>query len=394
MSTLAAPLRSVAGIYIHDTTALSHRLVGQELLKLKEVPLVHLLSHGLAQGLLPFGSFRLGQFPRTATNASEFFQHDGHAFFQSFNDLLGDAMVDVFPYQSFAPAQLLQVYPCGVGLLALQLSPQSLVSFAQLFYFSTTEEPVVADDSQLLHASVNADHLPVRLYIIALLLKNDVQISLVLHLEQVCRTSLPRKVLLEVFWDEDGQSHPARQSQDVDGVVGEVHRQGAVVVADCTTAALGTGNLLTFLFTSHYGSKGFCGFGSSGNGELGFQSRIGTDLLVGHVVQTNPIELLVVPSGSADEVESVSVCLKRWLKHLLINFQLQFSGSYLFHIPPVYMSGETDFLRQNPNFFPNYLGGGHSSLYPKGLGCFGSLTLPFRRNLARKRCRGFLPAKT
>jgi hypothetical protein len=251
---------------------------------------------------------------------------------------------------TFAPTNFSQVYLRGMGLFALQLSPQPLVPFAQLFYSSTTEKPIVADDSQLLHTSVNANHLSVWFYIVAFLLKNNVQVGLVLYLEQVCRTSFPREVLLEMFGDEDGNSHPASQCQDVDAVVSKVHRQGAVVVADRTTAALGTGNLLAFLLTSHHGGKCFCGFGSGGNGELGFQSSIGTDLLVGQVVQTNPVELLVVPSGSADEVESVSVCLKRWLKHFLINFQLQFSGSYLFHIPLIYMSGKTDFLRQNPNF--------------------------------------------
>ena len=394
VSALAASLRSITGIHIHNLTALRHRLVGQELLKLKEVPHIHLLTHWLAQGVLPLGSLLSGHFPRTATNASEFFQHDGRAFFQSLNYLLRNTMVDVFSHQSFAPTQLFQVYLCGMGLLTLQLSSQPLISVAQLFNSSTTEEPVVADDSQLLHASVNTDHLPARFYIIALLLTNDVQVGLVLNLEQVCRTSFPRKVLLEMLGDEDGQPHPPIQSQNVDAIVGKVHRQRAVIVANSTTTALGTRNLLSFLLTSKDTSEGFGRLGSGGNSKLAFQSRIGTDLSVGQMMQANTVELLVVPSGSANEVESIGVCVKRWLKHLLINLQLHFNGPYLFHIPPVYMSGKTDFLRQNHNYCPLWR---HSSHDPKGLALVHSVAgqassdvkVSCRRRM--KSCVGMLP---
>lgn len=346
VSALAASLRSVAGIYIHNLTAIRHRLVDQELLKLKEVPLVHFLSLRLTQGLLT-GSLLLGQFHCTTTNASEFFQHDGRAFFQSSNDLLGNAVVDVFPHQSFAPTQFSQVYLCGMGLLTLQLSPQPLVSFAQSFDLATAVEPIVANNRQLFHASVNADHLPRWFNVVALFLKNDVQVGLPFDLEEVCRTSFPRKVLLEVLGDEEGKSHSACQSEDVDAVVSEVNRQTAVVISDWATSALRAGNFLSLLFHIHYARQCFGGFGSGGNGELAFQSRVSTDLFIGKMMQANPIELLVVPSGLTYEVEGSDVCFKCGLEHLVVYFQLHFSGSYLFHIPPVYRSGETDFLKQN-----------------------------------------------
>ena len=141
MAALAASLRCVAGIHIFNIAALCQSLVGEKLLKLKKVPLVHFLPLCLSQCFLTFFSFLGVEFPRSATDSGKFLKNNRRTGLQPFNYLLRNTVVDVLPHKPFAPVDLLQVCPCGASVFALQLASQPLVSFAQSLYIPAARKP-------------------------------------------------------------------------------------------------------------------------------------------------------------------------------------------------------------------------------------------------------------
>ena len=337
MTALAASLRRIAGVHIFNIATLRQSLVGEKLLKLEKVPLVHFLPLCLSQGLLAFLSFLGVEFPRPATDSGKFLKNNRRAGLQPLNYLLRNTVVDVLSHKPFAPVDLLQVCPCGASLFALQLASQPLVSFAQSLYPASAKEPVVARDCNVPYSTVNPDKIARCLGILNLPLKNDVQEGLSLGLEKVGGASFPRKVLFKIFGNKDRKSDPTVNSQNVDGVGLEINGQTPVIVPYGTTLALRAGNLLSLLLSCKDGSQSLRSLDPCGDNKLGLEFCFLPQTLVGKVVQTNSVILLLVPSGLADLVESVRVCFKRWLEHTAGNLQLYFNGSYLFHIPLVYM---------------------------------------------------------
>lgn len=337
MTAPAASLRCVAGVHIFNIAALCKSLVCKKLLKLKKVPLVDFLPLCLSQGLLAFLSFLGVEFPRPATDSGKLLKNNRRAGLQTLNYLLRNTVVDVLPHKPFAPVDLLQVCPCGASASALQLASQPLVSFAQSLYPASAEEPVVARDRNVPYSTVNPDKLSGRLGILNFPLKNYVQEGLSLALKKVGGTSFPRKVLFKIFGNKDRKSDPSTNGQDVDGVGLEINGQTPVIVPYGTTLALRAGNLLPLLLPCKDGSQSLRSLDPCGDNKLGLEFGFLPQTLVSKVVQTNSVVLLLVPSGIAYLVESVRVCFKRWLEHAVFNIQLYFNGSYLFHIPLVYM---------------------------------------------------------
>ena len=343
VSTVATSLRSVASVNILNITTMCHRLVSKELLKLKKVPLIYFLALLFTQCFLTSHSLFGSEFHCSTTNTSKFLQNNSSSCFQSSNNLLCNTMVDVLPHKPFALLDFQQVCLCGASAFALQITPQPLISFTQLFNSSPTKKPVITNDRKFLYSSVYTNEFATWNNIFAFFLKDDMQKCFTFNLKQVGRTFLPSKVLLEVFWNEDGKSHPAVEGQDVDRVVREIHRQTSVIIPDGATPTLWA----RFTFLGSYTSKGLRCLNSCRNYKLAFQSCVFSGLVVSKMVQSDAVELLVVPSSSANKVKSICVSLNCWLKHLFINFQLYFNGSCLFHIPIVYMSIETDFYNKN-----------------------------------------------
>jgi len=337
MTALAASLRCIAGIHIFNIATLCQSLVGEKLLKLKKVPLVHFLPLCLSQCFLAFLSFLGVEFPRTATDSGKFLKNNRRAGFQPLNYLLRNTVVDVLPHKPFAPVDLLQVCPCGASAFALQLASQPLVSFAQSLYPDSAEELVVACDRNVPYPTVNPDKIAGWLRILNLPLKDYVQEGLSLALKKVGGTSFPRKVLFKIFGYKDRKSYSSINGQNVDGVIFKINGQAPVIVPYGTTLALRTRNLLSLLLPRNDGSQSLRSLDPCGDNKLGLEFGFLPQTLVGKVVQTDSVVLLVVPSGIADLVEGVRVCFKRWLEHAVFNLQLYFNGSYLFHIPLVYM---------------------------------------------------------
>jgi hypothetical protein len=337
MAALAASLRCIAGVHIFNIAAPCQRLVCKELLKLEKVPLVHFLPLWFSQGLLAFLSFLGVEFPRSATDSGQLLKNNRRAGLQPLNYLLRNTVVDVLPHEPFAPVDLLQVCPCGASALALQLASQPLIYFAQSFDPASAEEPVVACDRKFPYATVNPDEIAGRLHILNLPLKNNVQEGLSLSLEEVGGTSFPRKVLFKVFGHKDRESDSATDSQNIDGVIFKINGQTSVIIPYGTTLALWARNLISLLFSRNDGSQSLRCFDPCGDNKLGLEFGFLPQTLVGEMMQTNTVELLVVPSGLANLVKSVRVRFKRWLENTVRNLQLYFNGSYLFHIPLVYM---------------------------------------------------------
>ena len=337
MSALAASLRCVAGVHIFNIAALCQSLVCKELLKLKKVPLVNLLPLCFSQGFLAFLSFLGVEFPRAATDSGKFLKNNRRTRLRPPNYLLRNTVVDVLPHKPFAPFDLLQVCPCGASLFALQLASQPLVSFAQSLYPASAEKPVVARDRNVPYSTVNPDKIAGWFHILNLPLKDDVQEGLSLALKKVGGTSFPRKVLFKIFGHEYRKPDPSINGQNVDGVGFEINGQAPVIVPYGTTLALWTRNLLSLLLSRNDGSQSLRSLDPCGDNKLGLEFGFLPQTLVGKVVQTDSVVLLLVPSGIAYLVESVRVCFKRWLEHAVFNLQLYFNGSYLFHIPLVYM---------------------------------------------------------
>lgn len=337
IATLATSLRGVAGVYIFNIATFCKSLVGEKLLKLEEVPLVHFLPLCLSQGFLAFLSFLGVEFPRSTTDSGQLLKNNRRAWFQPLNYLLRDTVVDVLPHKPFAPVNLLQVCPCGASAFTLQLTSQPLVSFAQSLDPISAEEPVVARDGKVPYSTVNPDEIAGGLNILDLPLKNNVQEGLSLNLKKVGGTSFPRNVLFKVLGYGDRNLDPSVDGQDVDRAFLEVNGQTPVVVPYGAAPALRTGNLLSLLLSRKDGGQSLCRLYPCGDSKLGFEFGFLPQSLVGEVMQTDSVELLVVPSGLANLVEGVRVCFKRWLEHIVRNLQLYFNGSYLLHIPPVYM---------------------------------------------------------
>ena len=337
MTAPATSLRCVAGVHIFNIATFCKSLVGEKLLKLKKVPLVNFLPLWPSQGLLAFLSFLGIEFPRSATDSGQFLKNNRRAWLQTLNYLLRNTVVDVLPHKPFAPVDLLQVCPCGASALALQLASQPLVSFTQSLDPASAEEPVVARDRKFPYATVNPDEIAGGLNILNLSFKNNVQEGLSLRLEKVGGTSFPRKVLFKVLGYGDRNLDPSVDRQNVVSAFLEVKSQTSVVIPYGAAPALRAGSLLTLLLPRKDGSQSLCCLDPCGYRKLGLEFGLLPQSLVGEVMQTNTVELLVVPSGLAYLVEGVRVCFKRWLENTVRNLQLYFNGSYLLHIPPVYM---------------------------------------------------------
>ena len=189
MPTTGTSLAGISSINVINETTNASRLVSQELLELKEVPLVDLLADFFAQ------------LPTTATDASQFLQNNRGAGLQCGHDLLCNTMVDIPAEQLFASSNFGEVSFSRMSF-GLQRTPQLLIPLADLLKFSSTEEPVIANDGQLLDTSVDTDILAIGFYIGSIFLKNDMQkCPAVFGLKQFGRLTFPRKILAEIVGD-------------------------------------------------------------------------------------------------------------------------------------------------------------------------------------------------
>ena len=289
-------------------------LISQELLQLEETPSVEVPT--LLLSLLA-----------VVTNASQIFKHNGRTFGERCHDLFTEAMISVFLKTVRLASYFSKVsFDASLAFVSnrSQITAKSVIPTVNLLNMPRSKELIVRSDGEFLHATVDANVVPGINRIGNVILKDNVKKNTITMNKQVCGTSTPTEVLLEVFRNGNlelpatscgQQRHFVPVKPDVVGAQtslpnGTLLALGTTDWFWCFIAAVGmllTKCLKPFQFLlsvldSCCGTfEGFCCLHPSGTSQL--RGEILSDSGVGFVMERHTVTVFVCSTRLADKVE-------------------------------------------------------------------------------------------
>jgi hypothetical protein len=278
--------------------------------------------------------------------ASESLKNKSSSRLQSGDNPFGHNVIDITSETVLFGSNLPKVPFPGMSF-ALKHRPQPLITSGDLFDMSSTKESLVGSNSKFPDSSVNSDELSIGNRIFSFFLEDDMEKDLVLSDKEFCYGSSPGEILLEVVRNDHLDGLSTVNGRQRDFVPVEPNRVGSSIISDAGLFGFRTGGLLFLLESIPASPQSFGCFHSSRDCKL--RREFFSDLFVDFVMQRNSIEVLIIPSGLADQIESPCVGFDGRQEDFRIFMQSQFDSSGEFHIHIIQKKDAVSFLENGKN---------------------------------------------
>ena len=310
-------LTGVTSVNMLNTNPPCIRFIGKKLLELKEVPFMQVFSLFLAQSYV-------------LSNAGQFFKNNYVSTIKRFYNSFCNYVVSIGSETVLLLGNLLKVSFGRFAPTRLQSASDFLITLGNFFNLSTAKELVFRGDGNFLDSPVNAYNFAGGFGIGNVFAENYIQENFILSDKQFSGTSLPCKILLEIFRYGNRNPDSAFNSKQRKLVPVKPDIVTSGIIPDGRLFGLRASCFLFFLNSCFNCLDSFSCFHASRHSKL--RGKIFSGSRIGFIVQRNSIGIAIIPTCLTYEVKRFRVSLNSWFDSFCRNIKFKFNRSYEFHV--------------------------------------------------------------